>query len=455
MEEILKKALEKADGEYADIRFEDVKTTSVNIMGKEIEFAGTNKSSGGSVRVFHRGSIGFATFTRPEDAEKAVIEASRLAKMVKPEVETTLYPVSPVRDIIKPSLELHPKEVPLEEKVSLAKRYNDILLGGGDKIVSTSTIYQDSIQKRYFLSTEGSYIEEERVYTGISGAAIARDGTNIQRSRKSFGDQRGFTTVLNREVEYEKVVKDALDLLKAEKVEAGVYTVILDPVIAGVFIHEAFGHLSEADHVYRNEKLKQIMKIGTRFGPDELSVVDDGSLIGERGYIPYDDDGVKSQKTYLIKNGILTGRLHSRHTAPLMGEEPTGNSRALNHTFIPIVRMTVTYIEPGDKTFEELLEGINNGLYVVGALGGQTELEMFTFSSIKAYKIKNGKLGEMVRDVVLTGNVFETLMNIEGIGNDLRLFGGLGGCGKGNQYPLPVSDGAPHIRIKNVVIGGR
>ena len=137
-----------------------------------------------------------------------------------------------------------------------------------------------------------------------------------------------------------------------------------------------------------------------------------------------------------------------------MGETPTGNSRALNFGYIPLVRMTNTFIEPQDATFEELLEDIDRGLYVVGAIGGQTELEMFTFSSRKAYEIVNGKIGKMVRDVVLSGNVFETLMNIDKIGNDLQLHGGLGGCGKGGQMPLPVSHGGPHIRIRNVVIGG-
>jgi TldD protein len=184
-------------------------------------------------------------------------------------------------------------------------------------------------------------------------------------------------------------------------------------------------------------------------------VVDDGSIEGERGFIAYDDDGVKSGKTYLIKNGKLSGRLHSRFTAAIMDERPTGNSRAIRFNYMPLVRMTNTYIENGESTLDELLDGIDRGLYVVGALGGNTELEMFTFSSAKAYKIENGKITDPVRDVILSGNLFETLRNIDGVANDLKMFGGLGGCGKGGQMPLPVSDGAPHIRIRNVVIGGK
>lgn len=455
MEHVIKEALEESDVEYLDIRYQEILVTDVIYFGKTLEKIGTRKKTGGSVRAFHRGSFGFATFTFPEEMKEAVREASKLAKVYPIKREEKLAHVEPVRAIIRPDLQIDPRTVLLEEKEFLARSYNDIILKGGDKIQSSRVYYEDRTIRQIFASTEGAYIDEERVHTGISFMAVARDGANVQRAYDSYGDQKGFGTVLNHEADVEAVVSDAIHLLSAEKVEGGIYTVILDPQLAGVFIHEAFGHLSEADHIMRSEKLKKIMKKGNRFGVDELSVVDDGSIVGERGYYAYDDEGVKSQKTYLIKDGILVGRLHSRQTAGIMGEEPTGNGRAIDFTFMPIVRMSVTYIEPRDATFEELIGDIKKGLYVIGALGGQTELEMFTFSAQKAYTIENGKIGKLVRDVVLSGNVFETLKNIEKIGNDLKLYGGLGGCGKRGQFPLPVSDGSPHIRIKNVVIGGR
>jgi TldD protein len=138
-----------------------------------------------------------------------------------------------------------------------------------------------------------------------------------------------------------------------------------------------------------------------------------------------------------------------------MNEKPTGNARALGYANEPIVRMTNTYMEPRDYSFEQMLSEVENGIYAIGALGGQTNMEMFTFSAEEAYMIEGGKIKEKIRDVVLTGNVFETLMNIDAIGNDLNIYGGLGGCGKGGQSPLRVSDGGPHVRIRNVVIGGR
>ena len=285
--------------------------------------------------------------------------------------------------------------------------------------------------------------------------AMAKDGMDVQQAYNSIGDLRGYSKVENFEESCEEVTKRAVDLLSAKPVDAGKYTVIVDPKLCGVFTHEAFGHLSEADFIYENQKLREIMKIGKRFGSDELSIVDDGTLAGEAGYNKYDSEGTPAQKTYLIKDGILTNRLHSRETAAKMNEKPTGNARAISYGSEPIVRMTNTYMESRDQTFEEMLAGVDDGIYAKGSLGGQTNTEMFTFSAEEAYKIKDGKICEQVRDVVLTGNVFETLMNIDAIGNDRVMFGGLGGCGKGGQSPLRVSDGGPHIRIKNVTIGGR
>ena len=229
---------------------------------------------------------------------------------------------------------------------------------------------------------------------------------------------------------------------------------VLDPVLAGVFVHEAFGHLSESDHVYENNRLREIMTLGKKFGSAELNIVDSAIMPGLRGSYRYDDEGVPASKTYLIRGGRLVGRLHSRETAAKMGEKPTGNARAVNYRYPPIVRMTNTYIEPGSVSFNDLLADIKEGVYAKNWYGGTTSMEMFTFSAGEAYMIRNGKLAEAVRPVVLTGNVFNTLNNIDAFGNDLEMNQG-GGCGKGEQVPLPVSNGSPHIRIQNCLVGGR
>jgi TldD protein len=211
--------------------------------------------------------------------------------------------------------------------------------------------------------------------------------------------------------------------------------------------------MSEADFIFDNPKFAEKMKIGTTYGSPDLNIVDDATVQGARGFYFYDDEGVPGEKSYLIKKGVLANHIHSRESAYRMGEPNTGNARAISYRYPPIVRMSSTYIEGGKDSFEGMISGIENGIYACGMLGGNTDLEMFTFSAEKAYHIKNGKVRELLRDVVLTGNVFETLKNIDAIGNDFRLHGGMGGCGKGGQSPLPVSDGGPHIRIQNLLIG--
>ena len=452
MEEKIKRALKNSDVEYVEVHLEETEETRVHYSGKEMDSIGTHFTKGGNVRAFHRGGWGFASFNDMNRISEYIREACQHAKKVVRE-RGSLAPTTSIQDQVPLDLEDDPRKVPLAEKEGITRTYNGIILSS-PKIQTTQVRYADKFMRRHFMNTEGTELVEERIYCGISFSAIARDGTNVQASNESLGGTRGFKTVLDQEEKVEQVTKEAIDLLKAEKVKGGIYTVIVNPILGGVFAHEAFGHLSEADHLFENERILKIMELGKRFGREELSIVDDGTLVGERGHYRYDDEGVPAQKTYLMRNGILVGRLHSRETAVKLGEPLTGNGRAINFRHHPIVRMSCTYIEPGERSFEKMVSEVKEGIYAVDALGGQTQLEMFTFSAGKGYLIQNGKIGPMVRDVVLTGNLFETLKNIDAIGDDLEFHGGLGGCGKDGQFPLPVTTGAPHFRIQNVVIGG-
>ncbi|MBT3286523.1 MAG: TldD/PmbA family protein [Victivallales bacterium] len=196
------------------------------------------------------------------------------------------------------------------------------------------------------------------------------------------------------------------------------------------------------------------MALGRTMGVKELNIVDDGSMPGRTGSLRYDDEGTRTGKTMLIENGVLAGHLHSRETAAKMGEKPTGNARAIARGHAPIVRMTNTYIDAGPLTRDELFAGVDDGIYCCGMIGGQTMMEMFTFSAAYGYRIHNGEIGELVRDIVLTGNVFETLHRMDGIADDLQMRESGGGCGKGGQSPLPVTFGGPHVRVRDVVVGG-
>jgi TldD protein len=285
-------------------------------------------------------------------------------------------------------------------------------------------------------------------------AAMAKADGDVQQAALSLGSLGDYAVAEGLHQRVRELAERAVAFLSAPHAKGGPYTVVLDPVLAGVFVHEAFGHLSEADHVYENEKMREIMVLGRRFGEKHLNIVDGAAVPGLRGSYKYDDEGVPSAKTDLIREGVLVGRLHSRETAARMGEKPTGNARALNYTFPPIVRMTNTYIEPQHATFNDIISEIKDGLYVKNWYGGMTSMEMFTFSAGEAYRIENGRVGELLRPVTLTGNLFETLKNLDAVGNDLDMNQG-GGCGKGGQMPLPVTNGSPHIRIRNCLVGGK
>ena len=453
MEKLIKNALKSAKADHLEIRINEGRGTGVSYVGKELESIGESSMMGGCVRALVNGGWGFVAFNDIENLPRYVKMACEQATLVGNK-DVALAETRVISDIVQTPVDVDPADVSLIDKHDLCQKYNNIILSS-KKIQTSSVRYVDSHSTLYFANLEGSFIVCKNIFCGVSVMAMAKDGMDVQQAYNSIGDLRGYSKVENFEESCEEVTKRAVDLLSAKPVEAGKHTVIVDPKLCGVFTHEAFGHLSEADFIYENQKLREIMKLGKRFGSDELSIVDDGTLVGEAGYNKYDSEGTPTQKTYLIKDGILTNRLHSRETAAKMNEKPTGNARAISYGSEPIVRMTNTYMESRDQTFEEMLAGVDDGIYAKGSLGGQTNTEMFTFSAEEAYKIKDGKICEQVRDVVLTGNVFETLMNIDAIGNDRVLFGGLGGCGKGGQSPLRVSDGGPHIRIKDVTIGGR
>jgi TldD protein len=375
------------------------------------------------------------------------------AKNIKGE-KIKLYKVPVVNEKIVFETFEDPRKVSLEEKKEICEKYNRIILS--NPLIQSSVLrYREIFTKKYFINSEGTKIYQEKSDVALTASAIAKEGMNIQQAHFSIGGISGFQILRNLENEIERITKNAIEMLKAEPVPSGKYTVICDPELTGLFAHEAFGHMSEGDFLYENPDIQKMMKIGKRFGPEFLNIVDDGTIFGEQGTSFYDDEGVKTKKTYLIKNGILKSRLHNRETAEKMQEEPTGNARAINFRFPPIVRMTNTFIEPSSFSFQNILEETEFGIYARGSRGGQTNCELFTFSPAEAYLIEKGKIKKRLRDVVLSGNIFETLNKIDAICDDLKLFGGTGGCGKGEQVPLPITLGGPHIRIKEIIVGGK
>jgi len=449
--DLIENALNGHGADYCEVRIEETDNTRLSYRGKSLDTIAQTSGLGGNVRAATKGGWGFASFNSLDELSSKVADAVAQSKAVGGS-KTELGESEAHVDVVPAYIVEDPSEISLEDKKRQMDHYND-LVWSVDGINSADIIYGDTSRKTFFGSSDGSYIEQEQVHVISRISAQARNGGDVQQAGFSLGSQGDYGLIRGLDEQVIDAANRAVALLDAKSLEGGERTVILDPVLAGVFVHEAFGHLSEGDNVYENDKLKEIMYMGRKFGGKHLNFTDGAAIPALRGSFKYDDEGTPATRTALVRDGELVGRLHSRETAAKLGEQPTGNARAIGYNFPPIVRMTNTIIEPGEATLEDLLAGVDDGVYVRNWYGGMTQHEMFTFSSGEAYMIRNGEIQEAVRPVMLTGNLFETLENLDGVGNDLDMNQG-GGCGKGGQSPLPVSNGSPHIRIQKCLISG-
>jgi TldD protein len=448
-------ALRHSRADYTEIRVERSWSTAVTFRGRRLESATASEDQGGCVRALHRGAgWGVASFTSLDRLDAMVARAAELSRAVRLDPPISLADVAPQHADAVPDLDGDVRGVPLAEKKRLLEAYNGAMLGVSDRIVDTLAVYRDEVSEYWYVNSDGTVLHELRPEVTLSGTAVARRDGTIEKGLESIGLRRGWRSVQDRESGFREAAERAVGLLDAPMVRGGAYPVILDPELAGVFIHEAFGHLSEADFVYENPQAREMMTLGRRFGKPALNVGDNGAAPGLRGTLPFDDEGTPTQDTALITEGILVGRLHSRETAAAMGERPTGNARAISFRHPPIVRMTNTYIANGRGTFDDLIRDVRLGVYACGAFGGQTMLENFSFTAAYGRMIRDGQVAELVKDVVLAGNLFQTLDRIDRIAGDFRWNEMGGGCGKGGQSPLPVTEGAPHVRIEEALVGG-
>lgn len=441
----------KPDVDFFVIRLERSQGADIFLRSGKVETLSTGISIGGQVRACHRGGWGFASFNNLNSLEIKLKEAIAAAKWVGNE-ETVLAEVDPVQ--VKVSLiKENPYQIALIDKKNLCTHYTDILRSVSDRVVSTAVRYGDCTQQVILATSEGTIIEQEWADWELRCSAIARNGDVVQTGRETFGSRNSYTDFLNLEPQVIGAAQRAITALDLPIVQGNSYTVVIDPILAGLFVHEAFGHLSEADMLYENPDMLETMSIGRRFGSVDLQIFDGAAIAEHRGSYLYDDEGVPATTTQLIEDGVLVGRLHSRETAGKLGEKVTGNARCLDYHYPPIVRMTNTWIGRGKTPVADLFNDIPVGVYAKNWQGGMTNGEMFTFTAGEAWMIRNGKIAEPVKDVTLSGNVFETLKDIEAIGNDFA-WDESGGCGKGGQSGLAVGCGSPSLRIRNAIVGG-
>lgn len=450
----IKKMLELVDADYADIRYEVKKDTVVGFNGKELTRVNANSADGYVLRVLYKGGFSATAFTKPEDAVKAAAGALANAKLLSRNIKNPvcLAKTPAIKADFRPEMSEPPEKVSLEEKIELTRAYNEIPLKNS-KVIATSIAYNEICRDKYFASTEGTEIHEELATVSVAGLGTAKADGLIQSSLFLIGGSDGIHRLRNREDYFEKNTKILTDMLSAKPVTGGVYNVILDPDLAGVFTHEAFGHFSEADLIEDMPELRKKMSLGAYLGSGVLNIVDDPTMPHQLGFYKFDDEGVPAKRIQLMKNGVLSGRLHSRRTAAAFGDEATGHCVAEDYRYAPIVRMGTIMIEPDPATnFENLLSKLCDGLYLCGSKGGQTSGENFTFDAACGFEVKNGKIGRMLRDINIMGNLFTTLKNITGVGNNMRL-SEFGGCGKG-QTNRRSCHGGPHVLINGLVVGG-
>ena len=447
--ETLKKAF-TAQG-FQDIRYQQLKTTTIKVSKGKVKDVSVVNKAGGNARALIGGGYGTYSFNNIDDASKALNQCIFVSSNISGKAKLAATPVT-LDNILSTPL-LDPRTIDLEDKKNVLLSYDKILCGF-ENIVNSDGSYYEILSHKTYVNNEGSVVTQEHIICGVNYRIISMKNGITQQTRLSLGGTSSFSDLLHQELLVHNKGQQTVDLLDAKTLEGGEYDVVLDHEVGGLFIHEAFGHLSESDNLLDNEPLRKTMTLGTEFGAEMLNVIDDPSLIGIPGSYTYDDEGVKGKRTNLIKDGKLSGRLHSRQSAGLLGEEPTGHCRAKDYNFKPIVRMGNIYIDKGPDKFEDMVASMEKGILLFGSAGGQTSGEMFTFAVQGGYQVKNGKVTNMVRDIALSGNLFTTLRNIEMIADTVD-YSKAGGCGKAGQILVTSGKGSAPIKVLKMSIGGK
>ena len=463
MRELIQDTLQLANrlgAQFADIRVSEGSGTGVSVQDGIADRVSCGFASGAGIRVLVGGAWGFAPTNSPtaEELRRCVEDAVSMARAASPSVSDPgmVAEAEPIEDAVRFSFKTDPREAPLQDRVSAIFELEKIARESDPRIVNTIANYRDAAGTEIVANTAGAYIETSAVRCGLSLTVTAQEGDVRQTASKNLSNSVGYELIeeLDAEQFALKPARKAVELLSARRAPAGKFDVIIDPIICGLLVHEAFGHNCEADAVWAGESILRD-KMDQRVAAETVNIYDDPTLQDLNGSFEYDDEGTRASRHVLVEDGILRGYLHSLETAARLRMRPEGSSRAQGHSYPPIVRMSNTYIAPGDWSFEDMLADTKRGLYLSGGNWGYvfTARGQFTCNVENAYAIENGKLGQHYRNVCISGLTLETLQNVTAVGDDLTFELG-GTCGKGGQA-APVDSGGPHLRIRDVVVGGQ
>ncbi len=444
-------SFDKLNCDYADVRIEKEVSSKISYFEEELKSAATSPSLGAFLRVFKSGNWAYKSTTNLETLREELEKLCQDVELLKP-VEGVNWPK---REAIKFNKTFYKDNSCLTATMKEKKDLCLALIHEMKKeplITGARAAYTDKYKEKWFKASDGVEFYYDQNLAGAVAFYTLVDGEHRYEDRSNifFQNAKGQTEYALSELN--KLITEGKKFLTAPTVEPGKYKVLLDSEITGIFTHESFEHKSEADFMLGDEAIKEEWQMGQKVGSDILTIVDEGNTEGSSGHVPIDDEGNMKEKIYLIRSGKLAGRLHSTQTAILLDEKPTGNARAMNFQYEPIVRMTNTYIEAGEKSVDEMISGVDEGLFIKGARHGMG-MSTFTIAPSKAYRIKDGKIGEPVKVSVISGNVFETLNLIDEVGNDFLIkSSAFGGCGKMEQFPLPVADGGPTILVREMTV---
>ncbi|MDX2151051.1 MAG: metalloprotease TldD [Bryobacteraceae bacterium] len=456
LEGYLSEAL-SAGGEYADLYFEYLATSSISIDESIVKSATQGVSLGVGVRVIagERTGYAYSDDLSPEKIRKAARTAALIASGPAQATATGLETVR-TQDLY-PVL-VAPIDMSLEDRVALVRRADESARAADSRVFQVQASYGDSLRQVLIASSDGRLSFDRQPMARLNVSVLARqDGGTPQRGYAGGGGRVSLDFFLSEKTPEHfarEAVRQAIVQLDAAETPAGETTVVLGPGWPGILLHEAVGHGLEADF---NRKGTSAFsnRIGEQVASPLCTVVDDGTIPGRRGSLNTDDEGIPTRRNVLIENGVLRGYLTDKLSGRIMRSESTGSGRRESYQHIPMPRMTNTFMLAGESEPEEIVRSVKKGIYCATFGGGQVDITSgnFVFSASESYLIEDGRLTRPLRDATLIGNGPEALKYVSMVGNDLRLDEGIGICGKEGQS-VPVGVGIPTIKIDRMTVGG-
>ncbi|MGE3975156.1 MAG: TldD/PmbA family protein [Bdellovibrionales bacterium] len=454
------KKIAESTNHWSEFRFHSRKVRSFGVRNGVSSEMSSKTYQGLGVRVLFNGTWGFASTS--DLSEQGMSQVLRTAEQMARALDTrkkTKVVIPSTKKLAQGEYFLEGYEdlfkKPLEEKFEFVKKSEEEIRHQAT-IEAAACQYTEVFEDKVIVTTDGADAHVRLVRPELRFLAYSADGSRRTMGYDSVGGTGGWNCLfINRKPEefIENAVKNATNLLHAKEAQGGRKKVILSPAIVGLLCHEAIGHTVEADFVKAGSAAAD--KLGKVVASDLVNLCDSGSSEyqkGAGGLLPVDDEGVLTEKTYIIKKGKLTSFLHSRESSAEFGVEPTGNARAWEFSDEPLIRMRNTYIEPGKDKLADMLAGVEDGYFIDGPEGGQADATAeFMFGANKVRRIQNGKLGEYVQNVTVSGNAFTVLESVDAVSEDFKWDLGSGHCGKGQL--AKVDAGGPYLRCE-LLIGG-